>query len=118
MMMMNNPKPGTDFFSTETKKKFDRAALRLFMGSGFIAARCPGWITIAASTATTGFLVYYIADGAFSLMETCVATPGSIIAPVACTDPGSAPEAFGWLGALVGFWFAYTGRLARLFRKV
>jgi hypothetical protein len=59
-----------------------------------------------------------IADGAFSLMETCVATPGSVIAPVACTDPGSAPEAFGWLGALVGFWFAYTGRLARLFRKV
>jgi hypothetical protein len=82
-MMMNNPKPGKSLFPTETSKKFDRAALR--------------WITIPASAAATGFLVYYIADDAF---------------------PENTATAFGWLGALAGFWFAYTGRLARLFRKV
>ena len=62
---MNNPKPGTSLFSTETSKKFDRAALR--------------WITIPASAAATGFLVYYIADDAF---------------------PENTATAFGWLGAL------------------
>jgi hypothetical protein len=35
-----------------------------------------------------------------------------------CPDTSSAAIALGVIGVVVGFWFTWTGRLARLFRRV
>jgi hypothetical protein len=77
-------------------------------------------LTVTAATVGAGLLAYWIADGVLHLLAACtVLSGGGLLEPeIHCTDPGNAPAAFGCLGALVGFWFAYTGRFARLFQKV
>jgi hypothetical protein len=75
-------------------------------------------LTLAAATIIAGILTYNIADGILRLLATCSPWPGGTYPYFHCTQPGDAPVAFGFIGALAGFWFAYTGRLTRLFGKV
>jgi hypothetical protein len=71
-------------------------------------------LAIAAVTLAAGALTYWIAGGLLQLLSTCT----GVGLERRCTNSGSAPGALAILSAIAGFWFAYTGRLARLFRKV
>ena len=76
-------------------------------------------LSIAAVTVAAWVLTYRIADGLLQALTTCqIVTNLEQEQGLSCTSVGKAPNAFGILGAIGGFWFAYTGRLARLFRKV
>jgi hypothetical protein len=75
------------------------------------------WLTVAAVTGAAWLLTYWIADGLLQALATCQVVT-NLEQQLSCTSVGKAPDALGILGAIAGFWFAYTGRLARLFRKV
>src|SRR3954470_22221510 len=69
-------------------------------------------LTITAATVAAGLLSLWLAQGLLGLLVTCSEVM------LRCTSPGDAHRALGVIGAGAGFWFAYTGRLARLFAKV
>ena len=81
-----------------------RAAVKATAPPSAWPRRARHGIIVAVVTIAAGVLSYWIAEGLLAMLEGL--------------SPMRAPAAFGWLAAFFGFWFAYTGRLARFFRKV
>ncbi len=76
-------------------------------------------LAISAVTIAAGVLTHYAAHGLLAAAVTCQVVPNVLNgSTLECPDTSDAVGAMAILGAISGFWFAYTGRLARLFQKI
>jgi hypothetical protein len=71
---------------------------------------------IVAVTLASGILIGVLADGLLNALACQVSQDAFHV--ITCPDTSGASLTLGVLGGVLGFWFTYTGRLAKLFRKV